>query len=374
MIVCYFGTYRQNYSRNKNMIAALRLAGVEVKECHVSLWHGVEDRVAVTSGGWKKPAFWGRVIKAYWQLLRKHKRIGDYDILMVGYPGQFDVFLARILANRRHKPLVWDVFMSIYLVALERGLDQAKGSSVKLIRNAEAKALKKPDMLIQDTQPYVDWLCQTYGLTPQKFRLVPTGADDRIFQPQPETSQKDNLIRVLYYGTYIPNHGVDVILGAAELLQAHTDILFEMIGEGPERAEAERFAQQKGLNNIHFQGWVSQTELPSRIAQADICLGAFGQTPQSLMTVHNKVYEGMAMGKPVITGQSPAIAAQFHSGEELLACPRTSQGLAESILQLKEDPGLGAKLGANALCTFQERYSLQSLGELLLGYLHEFDR
>ena len=91
------------------------------------------------------------------------------------------------------------------------------------------------------------------------------------------------------------------------------------------------------------------------------------------MTVHNKVYEGMAMGKPVITGQSPAIAAQFHSGEELLACPRTSQGLAESILQLK-DPGLGAKLGANALCTFQERYSLQSLGELLLGYLHEFDR
>jgi len=53
MIVCYFGTYRQNYSRNKNMIAALRSVGVEVKECHVPLWHGVEDRVAVTSGGWK---------------------------------------------------------------------------------------------------------------------------------------------------------------------------------------------------------------------------------------------------------------------------------------------------------------------------------
>jgi glycosyltransferase involved in cell wall biosynthesis len=92
------------------------------------------------------------------------------------------------------------------------------------------------------------------------------------------------------------------------------------------------------------------------------------------MTVHNKVYEGMAMGKPVITGQSPAIAAQFHSGEELLACPRTPQGLAESILQLKEDPALRARLGANALHAFQERYSLQSLGKLLLGYLHEFDR
>lgn len=374
MIVCYFGTYRQNYSRNTNMIAALRLVGVEVKECHVPLWHGVEDRVAVTRSGWKKPTFWWRVFRTYRQLYREYKRIGDYDILMVGYPGQFDVFLARILAKRRHKPLVWDVFMSIYLVAVERGLEQAKGSSTKLIRNAEAKALNKPDLLIQDTQPYVDWLSQTYHLSPEKFRLVPTGADDRIFQPQPELDPPDGLFRVLYYGTYIPNHGVNVILGAAELLQGHSDILFEMIGEGPERAEAKRFAQQKGLNNIRFQDWVPQAELPSRMARADVCLGAFGQTPQSLMTVHNKVYEGMAMGKPVITGQSPAVEAQFISGQELLACQRTPQGLAESILQLKEDPELCQQLGTNALRTYREHYSLESLGELLLGYLHEFDR
>ena len=373
MIVCYFGTYRQNYSRNKNMIAALRLVGVEVKECHVPLWRGVEDRVAVTSGGWKKPAFLWRVIKTYWQLYWKYTHIGEYDILMVGYPGQFDVFFARMLANRKHKPLVWDVFMSIYLVALERQLDQVEGSSINFIRKAEAKALKKPDMLIQDTQPYVDWLFETYQISPEKFRLVPTGADDRIFKPQPGINNPDSIFRVLYYGSYIPNHGVSVILGAAELLQAHSDILFEMIGEGPERAGAERFVQQKGLINVQFQSWVSQDELPSRITQADVCLGAFGQTPQSLMTVHNKVYEGMAMGKPVITGQSPAIAAQFHSGEELLACPRTPQGLAESILQLKEDPAFRARLGANALQAFQERYSLQSLGKLLLGYLHEFD-
>lgn len=373
MIVCYFGTYRQNYSRNKNMIAALRSVGVEVKECHVPLWHGVEDRVAVTSGGWKKTAFWWRVVKTYWQLYWKYTHIGEYDILMVGYPGQFDVFFARMLANRKHKPLVWDVFMSIYLVALERQLDQVEGSSINFIRKAEAKALKKPDMLIQDTQPYVDWLFETYQISPEKFRLVPTGADDRIFKPQPGINNPDSIFRVLYYGSYIPNHGVSVILGAAELLQAHSDILFEMIGEGPERAGAERFVQQKGLINVQFQSWVSQDELPSRITQADVCLGAFGQTPQSLMTVHNKVYEGMAMGKPVITGQSPAIAAQFHSGEELLACPRTPQGLAESILQLKEDPAFRARLGANALQAFQERYSLQSLGRLLLGYLHEFD-
>jgi hypothetical protein len=40
-----------------------------------------------------------------------------------------------------------------------------------------------------------------------KVCLVPIGADDRIFRPQPDTGQKDDLISVLYYGTYIPTMG-----------------------------------------------------------------------------------------------------------------------------------------------------------------------
>jgi hypothetical protein len=50
--VCYFGTYRANYSRNQIMIEGLRRNGVEVVECHERLWHSLEDRVQVASGGW----------------------------------------------------------------------------------------------------------------------------------------------------------------------------------------------------------------------------------------------------------------------------------------------------------------------------------
>ena len=178
---------------------------------------------------------------------------------------------------------------------------------------------------------------------------------------------------MLYYGTFIPNHGLKHIVEAAKLLSNKNDIEITFIGEGPEKNWIVGFVEENNLANVQFLPWCSQEELVEIINSADVCLGAFGQTHQSLMTVHNKVYEGMAMGKPVITGQSPAIAAQFRSGEELLACPRNAQGLAESILQLKEDPALRARLGANAFHTFQERYSLQSLGKLLLGYLDEFD-
>ena len=46
LTVCYFGTYRQHYSRNQIIMAGLEAAGVRVHQCHATLWHGVEDRVA----------------------------------------------------------------------------------------------------------------------------------------------------------------------------------------------------------------------------------------------------------------------------------------------------------------------------------------
>jgi hypothetical protein len=129
LTVCYFGSYRKNYSRNQMMIAGLRMNGVIVKECHETLWHGIEDRVRVASGAWKEPGFWRRFVAAYWHLLKKYRKIGDYDVMVVGYPGQFDVLLARVLTWLKRKPLAWDIFMSIYLITIERGLDQQSKSS-----------------------------------------------------------------------------------------------------------------------------------------------------------------------------------------------------------------------------------------------------
>ena len=38
MRILYFGTYERDYPRNAQVIAALRGAGVEVSERHVSVW------------------------------------------------------------------------------------------------------------------------------------------------------------------------------------------------------------------------------------------------------------------------------------------------------------------------------------------------
>lgn len=370
--ILYFGTYRAEYSRNRIMLEGLRRAGVQVSECHASLWHGVEDRVQAASGGWWKPAFIGRWLRAYGQLLQRYFQAGDYDVLVVGYPGQADVFLARLLSWLRGKPLAWDVFMSIYLIAVERGLQARSPLSIRLLRGLEWLACRLPERLILDTEEYVAWFGRVHGVAPARFRLVPTGADDRLFQPHPPASRTDGIFRVLYYGTFIPNHGVSAIIEAARCLADQNGIQFELIGEGPDRPAAQRLSAEYGLTHLSFHGWMEQQELIEHAARADVCLGAFGLTPQSVMTVQNKIYEGLAMARPVLTGDSPAVRAVLQHGEHVYLCRRADgAALAQAILDLYHDPDLCRRLAEQGHRRFIEQFDLEHNGRLYATHLQE---
>ena len=353
------------------MIEGLRQAGTEVILCHEPFWQSIEERVQLTKGGWKSPKFWGRVVRAYTRLVRQYQQIGDYDVMVVGYPGQFDVFLARFLTRLRGKPLVWDVFMSIYLVALERKLDQASSFTVSMLRWIEKLALQQPDRLIQDTAPYVDWLSATHHVPSGKFRLVPTGADDRLFSPQLSVPDRNDVFKVLYYGTFIPNHGVPVIIEAARLLADEPDIKFELIGQGPDQPESVRRSQEYQLSNITFVNWLEKSDLSQHIAAADLCLGAFGDTPQSLMTVQNKIYECLAMRKTVLTGLSPATLAAFENGVHLALCERNPQALATSIRELHQNPVLCQNMAEAGWQLFHQHYDLLHIGQTFAAALNE---
>jgi len=370
--VCYFGTYRAEYSRNQIMIEGLRRAGVEVIECHATLWHGIEDRIQTTSGGWLRPAFWRRVLQTYVQLLKRYRQVGTYDILIVGYPGQFDVFLARLLTWLRRKPLVWDIFMSIYLVALERGLDKRSRFTIGLLRHLEWAACRLPDRLILDTSEYVTWFGKTHGIPTQRFRLVPTGADDRVFHPIPSPMPENRAFRVIYYGTFIRNHSVEHIVEAARLLADDPSIQFEFIGDGPEREKAQEIANRYHLGNVTFVEWLEKAELVKRMAQADVCLGAFGATPQSLMTVQNKIYEGLAMTRPVITGDSPAVRQILKHGEHIYLCGRENPiSLAEAVKTLKQNPTLRQSIAQNGHKLYLEKFTTSALGLQFKHYITE---
>jgi len=354
------------------MVEGLRRNSVEVVECHEQLWYGIEDRARAASGGWLRPAFVARIACTYWRLLRAYSRIADYDVMVLGYPGQLDVCLARVLTWLRRKPLVLDVFMSLYLVASERGLTARYPITGRLIYWLEKLACLLPDRLILDTAEYVEWFRKVYGLDPARFRLVPTGADDRIFRPLEVGRRDDDLFWVLYYGTFIPNHGVKYIVEAARILKDESGIHFELIGDGPTKAKAMALAKEYNLTNVTFADWMDRQALSRKAAGADVCLGVFGTTPQSMMTVQNKVYEGLAVGKPVITGDAPTVRAHLEHGTDAFLIERSNpQALARAILILRNDPSLRDRLTKSGHQLFTSRFSTVCIGAQARRHLSE---
>ncbi|PKO09695.1 MAG: hypothetical protein CVU40_10400 [Chloroflexi bacterium HGW-Chloroflexi-2] len=361
LTVCYFGTYRSEYSRNRIMIKGLRKNNVEVIECHENLWTGIEDRVKAVEHGIINPNLWKRMIGAYFRLFKKFKNLPDFDVLVVGYPGQFDVFFAKLLTIFKKKPIIWDVFMSIYLISKERNLHLKNPISVKLLKIIEHLALRLPEKLIIDTKQYADWFYRNYKIPFEKFCIIPTGADDDVFclDQYVEYQPKEKFI-VLYYGTYIPNHGVPYMIEAAKYLNNDSTITFQFIGEGPELDVCQKLIKKYNLQNVELYSWMEQEELKKYIREADIVLGAFGNTPQSLMTIQNKIYEGMAMGKVVITGDSETIRSLFINYREIIYCNRDNpEELVKVISKLKSNPTLVSQISRYGFFCYKQNYSIK---------------
>ena len=119
-----------------------------------------------------------------------------------------------------------------------------------------------------------------------------------------------------------------------------------------------------------FEEWIARPDLPLRIARADVCLGVFGSTGQSLRTIHNKIYEALACARPVVTGQSPTVAEVITHGRHAYLVGRDDPtALAGAILTLRDDPELRQRLAENGYVLFQQRFTHKAVGATMAQYL-----
>ncbi len=373
MRVCYFGTYDRDYSRNRIIIEGLRQNSVEVVECHRTLWRDTADKIARAAGGWKQISFLGRLASAYLALARDYLRIGPHDAVVVGYAGLLDIYPAWLLTRFSRRPLLLDAYLSVYnSVVHERKLARPGSLKARLIYALERTACRLPDRVLLDTQAHIAYFCELYGLPESRFVRVPIGADDRFFQPGNISRPGERPFRIVYHGKYIPTAGVEHILRAAALLADDPMFSFEFIGEGEGKAEAHHLADSLGLPNVTFLGWMEKEELVNHLRAADVCLGNFGDTPQAQRAVSNKVYEGLALGLPVLTADTPANREVVRHGETAYLCPVADpEALAAALRTLKADPDLRARLSAAGLAHFRQHFTPAAVGHRVLAALEE---
>jgi glycosyltransferase involved in cell wall biosynthesis len=190
---------------------------------------------------------------------------------------------------------------------------------------------------------------------------------DTIFAPIINNKNKsENQFIVGFWGSFIPLQGIQYIIKAAKLLKDDSQIKFILIGKGQTYLHSYRLTKQLKLNNLEFKGFIPLKDLPHHIAEVDIGLGIFGNTPKAIQVIPNKVFEGSAMKLPMISCKSPAINELFTHNKNIYLCERANpESLAKAIRTLKYDEDLRRKIGENAYQLFQKYCSIEAIGKKL---------
>ncbi|MGY0650754.1 glycosyltransferase [Luteimonas sp. A537] len=347
--VVLWGTCDTGKPRVRILLQGLRECGVEVIECRADLWAGIEDKSQIRSvGTWFRLAL--NALKCYPALLMRYMRLPPHDWVLVGYPSIPDVFVIWPFSRLRRARIALDWFLSAYdTIVLDRALIGRRNPLAKLIRATEWAGVRLADAPFMDTGTHARRMESLFGLPQGRCGRVMVGVETDVFAPVPSSetlpgsadappsTSGQGPLRVVFYGQFIPLHGIGTIVAAARLLR-DAPVTWTLIGRGQEAARIRAMLDADPIATLHWIDWVEYAELRRAISSADVCLGIFGTSDKAASVIPNKVFQILAAGKPLVTRDSPAI-------RELVAdappCTRLVPAgdpgaLAEALLQALE--------------------------------------
>lgn len=348
--VCYFGIYDPEFSRNTIYIRGLKENGVNVIECN--------DRT---------PRF-----RKYWNLIKKHRKIrNDYDVLIVGYPGQLIVPLARLISQ---KPIVLDALCSLYeSLILSRDAYRGNPFRVPVVHLIDWLAYKCADKILVETEKQKTYFEKNLRVPSEKCAVLYTGVDDEKFCADMSV-QKFPDFTVLFRGRIVKEAGVPTVLEAAKILQKE-GVQFLVVGFGWDGAMKEFDEVMKRLspkNVRHIRDQVPVLELRELMLKCHVSLGQFGDHERLSRTIPHKAFESLAMKIPYITTRAEGVAEILRDEENcLMVNPADPKDLAEKIKMLASDVSLRKKLAENGFKTYQSRFTSQVLGREVLAIARE---
>jgi glycosyltransferase involved in cell wall biosynthesis len=142
-----------------------------------------------------------------------------------------------------------------------------------------------------------------------------------------------------------------------------------IVGDGAEMEPLKQLAQSLGISDrVKFFGKLTQPETLVQLKQADVLVHPSLHDSGGFVCL-----EAMALGKPVICLNVGGPALQVTPSTGYLVEPRSPdyvrETMAQIMVQLSQNPGLGTKLGYEGVRRIQERFSVDSW-QVFLDHLY----
>ena len=283
----------RNYPRHQRLIRYFAQRGYKISVIdYGTVW------------GWAplRPLFRG--LRLIYSALTQSRR---YDVVVLSEFALAYAVCSWVIARLTRAVHVVDGFVGLHETLVEDrqfiAENSVKARGLKLL---DRVAFRSADIYLVDTEVRAQQARTMFGPGATVMSL-PVGAPDWI-QPTTATYPRPLPLQVLYYGNYVPLHGVPLLLEAIAAAAQTAEIRLTLVGAGQTRPAAEQLVRELGISDIcDFRDPVRPEALSEMIARHQVVAGVFGDSPKAQTVIANKVWQGLASGVIVVTRRSTAL-------------------------------------------------------------------
>ncbi len=264
-----------------------------------------------------------------------------------------------LLAKVKNIPFIVNVQDLFPQNAIDLGILKGK-FLIKIFENLEKFVYQKASMITvhsEGNKKAVGLKCKN----PNKVKVIPNWVDTDFIQPGQRLNDfakkygLANRFIVSFAGVMGFSQGVDIIVKAAKLLEEKSEILFILVGEGPEKEKLK--AEIKKFRNVKFIPMQPKEVYPQVLAASDISLVTLKKSVKTPV-VPSKILSIMAAGRPLVAslpleGDAPQIIRKANCG--ICIEPEDAEALAKAVLKLYNDSKLRKSLAKNGRL-YAEKY------------------
>jgi glycosyltransferase involved in cell wall biosynthesis len=202
------------------------------------------------------------------------------------------------------------------------------------------------------------------GIPENKITSILNVPDDNVFQKNNDDESNDNhSFYLIQHGTMTENYGIQTVLQALKLLNPTLPVHFDVVGSGEYKPVLEKMVLDLDLTDrVTFHGFVSREKLMELLHRANVGVVPMLFEYQS----PNKMFELVALGKPVIASDRLTFQQHFDSSEVLYFKTGDAADLAKAIEKAYQNRDHLMERAMLALLRY-ENYQWRTMGSRYLA-------
>jgi colanic acid/amylovoran biosynthesis glycosyltransferase len=203
---------------------------------------------------------------------------------------------------------------------------------------------------------------EALGCPAKRIRKIPSSIELSEFAFHERRRRPDERLRLLTVGRLVEMKGVEYSIRAvAELARRHTNVQYDIVGDGPLRAMLEQQARQLGLESvITFHGARDLDSVRRMMHEAHLfVLASVTASNGDEESLGNVLVEAQASGLPVVVTEHNGFPETIAPGQSGYLVPERDVGaLAERLAEVAGCPDRWPTLGRAGRAHVEKHYDI----------------